>query len=189
MINDVWQEALIEHQKVIELVKTDLKDEVYRVAEIMGKALKDGNKLFFCGNGGSAADSQHLAAEFIGRFQTERNSLPAIALTTDTSILTSIGNDYGFEYIFSRQVEGLGKKGDVFIGISTSGKSKNVLLGVEKAKNMGLTTIALTGKDGGVLKDVCDICLNVAHPNTARVQEAHIFIGYVLCELLDEIKL
>lgn len=189
MNKEVLQKSLLEHQKVINLVQETLSTEVYKVAEVIEQALKNGNKLFFCGNGGSAADSQHLAAEFIGRFQTERNSLPAIALTTDTSILTSVGNDYGFEHIFSRQVEGLGKKGDVLIGISTSGKSANVLLAVEKAKQMGLTTIVLTGRDGGVLKDVGDFCLNVSHENTARVQEAHIFIGHVLCELLDEIRL
>lgn len=189
MAEEIIKNALLEHKKAIDLVQENLLDEIVLVASVIKSALENGNKIFFCGNGGSAADSQHLAAEFVGRFQTERNSLPAISLTTDTSILTSIGNDYGFEHIFARQIEGLGKQGDVLVGISTSGKSKNVLLAMEEAKKIGLTTISFTGNDGGYLKDVCDYCLNVSHEKTARVQEAHIFMGHILCELLDEIKL
>lgn len=150
------------------------------------KCLKDGGKILLCGNGGSAADSQHIAAEFIGRFQKERRALPAIALTTDTSALTALGNDYGFDVVFSRQVEALGNKGDVLIGISTSGNSKNVLEAVKKAKSQGLVTITLTGNDGGTLAPLSDIKLIAPSKITARVQESHITIAHTICELVEE---
>jgi len=156
----------------------------------LGKAICDalgqGNKILLFGNGGSAADSQHIAAEFVGRFQRERRALPAIALSTDTSILTCVGNDYGFEWIFARQVQALGRSGDIAIAISTSGSSPNVLQAVRAAREMDLVTAGLTGKDGGKLGAMVDYHLHVDHRSTARVQEVHITIGHILCQLVDE---
>jgi D-sedoheptulose 7-phosphate isomerase len=162
------------------------EETVALAARIIIRALGGGNKVLLFGNGGSAADAQHIAAEWVGRFQRERPPLPAIALTTDTSILTAIGNDYGFEQVFVRQVRALGRKGDVAIGISTSGNSPNVLAAIEAAKEMGLTTIGLTGSDGGKLASKTDCHLNVPHRLAARVQEVHIMIGHILCGLVDE---
>ncbi|SNV62662.1 Phosphoheptose isomerase 1 [Veillonella rodentium] len=149
-------------------------------------ALENGNKILFCGNGGSAADSQHLAAELIGRFKKERRSLAAVALTTDTSILTSIANDYDYDVVFARQVEGLGRSGDVLIGISTSGNSKNVLKAVEMARSIGMHTIGFTGEGGGKMAELCDITLAVPSKVTARIQEMHILAGHIVCELIEE---
>jgi D-sedoheptulose 7-phosphate isomerase len=149
-------------------------------------ALKNGNKILFFGNGGSAADAQHLAAELIGRFLKERNAIPAIALTTDTSIITAIGNDYGFEYIFSRQIEGLAKNGDISFGISTSGNSKNVLVGLEKAKQIGCKTIGLLGCGGGKIGQMVDVSIALESKNTPRIQESHITIGHILCGIIEE---
>ncbi len=158
---------------------------IVQAAVVMTQCLRAGGKLLFFGNGGSAADAQHLAAEFVGRFMLERRGLPALALTTDTSILTAVGNDYGFERVFSRQIEALGKAGDVAVGISTSGNSPNVIAGLKQAKSQQLKTIGLAGKDGGLLRDCCEIPLIVAWPNTARVQECHLTIGHLLCELVE----
>lgn len=156
------------------------------IAERCRAALTAGQKILFCGNGGSAADAQHLAAELIGRFQKERRSLAAVALTTDTSILTAVANDYGYEEVFARQVEGLGRSGDVLIGISTSGNSKNVVKAVEKARDIGMHTIAFTGEGGGKLSSLCDITLAVPSKVTARIQEMHILVGHIICELVEE---
>jgi len=150
-------------------------------------ALKNGHKVLFFGNGGSASDSQHLAAEFVGRYEKERRGVPAIALTTDASILTAVGNDYGFDHIFERQIEALGQKGDVAFGISTSGNSENVLLGIQKAKSKGLFTIGLSGRDGGKLHGLVDLSLVVPSQKTARIQESHIMIGHIICERVDEL--
>ena len=158
---------------------------IVRAAIAMAECLRAGSKLLFFGNGGSAADAQHLAAEFVGRFVLERRALPAVALTTDTSILTAIGNDYGFDRVFSRQIEALGQAGDVAIGISTSGNSPNVIAGLKQAKSHHLKTIGLAGRDGGLLRGGCDIALIVTSANTARVQECHITIGHLLCELVE----
>jgi D-sedoheptulose 7-phosphate isomerase len=144
------------------------------------------NKILVCGNGGSAADAQHFAAELIGRFEKERASWPAVALTTDTSILTAIGNDYGFEHVFARQVLGIGRKGDVLLGISTSGESQNVLLAVRAAKFVGMTTIGLLGRDGGRLKESMDQSIVIPAENTARIQEAHSFILHVWAMLIEQ---
>ncbi|MBF0484808.1 MAG: D-sedoheptulose 7-phosphate isomerase [Candidatus Omnitrophica bacterium] len=163
----------------------DNEQNILRLVEVIIKALRTGNKILFFGNGGSAADCQHLAAELVGRFQKERIALPAIALTTDTSILTAIGNDYGFDAIFERQIDALGVKGDVAIGLSTSGNSKNVIRAIEKAKAKGLLTVSMTGRDGGKLKSMTDISILVKCENTARVQEAHICIGHAICELVE----
>lgn len=151
------------------------------------ECLQSGNKVIFFGNGGSASDCQHLAAEIVGRYEKERKGFPAIALTTDTSILTAVGNDYGFDRIFERQVEALGKKGDVAFGLSTSGNSKNVLLGIKKAKALGLFTIGLSGRDGGELKALVDLSIVVPSQKTARIQESHIMIGHIICERVDEL--
>lgn len=159
------------------------------VASVAGAilgALENGNKILLFGNGGSAADAQHIAAEWVGRFVRERHPLAAIALTTDTSILTSVANDYGFEHVFERQVVALGKPGDVSIGISTSGNSPNVCRAMAAAENLGLVTVGLTGGDGGKLGTLVKYHLRVPHKAAARVQEVHIMIGHVLCELVDE---
>jgi D-sedoheptulose 7-phosphate isomerase len=158
---------------------------IVQAAIVMAECLRAGGKLLFFGNGGSAADAQHLAAEFVGRFILERRGLPAVALTTDTSILTAVGNDYGFDQVFSRQIEALGRAGDVAFGISTSGNSPNVIAALKQAKSQHLKTIGLAGRDGGLLRKCCDIPLIVACPNTARVQECHITIGHLLCELVE----
>lgn len=149
-------------------------------------ALKGGNKLLVFGNGGSAADSQHIAAEFVGRFKKERAPLAAIALTTDTSALSAIANDYGYDTVFSRQLEALSGKGDVALGISTSGRSRNVVEAIKKAKALGLVTIALTGATGGDLKKHADITIIVESDNTPRIQESHILIGHIICELVED---
>ena len=160
-------------------------NSIVLAVETLAQALKSGHKILFFGNGGSAADSQHIAAEFIGRFQKERKALAAIALTTDTSILTALGNDYGFDIVFARQVEGLGQKGDVAFGISTSGNSPNVIAGIKKAKELGLKTIGLSGCDGGKLAKEADINLIVPSKITARIQESHLCIAHAICELVE----
>lgn len=163
-----------------------LVPQIEQAARWMIESLKNGNKILLFGNGGSAADAQHLAAELIGRYLKDRKSLPAIALTTDTSILTSLSNDYGFETIFARQVEGLAKSGDIAIGISTSGNSRNVLEGVEKAKELGCKTIGLLGCDGGRIAEVVDLSIVVPCKSTPRIQESHITIGHILCSLIEQ---
>ncbi len=172
----------------IEVKKLTLEKNINVIeeaAKALTKCLKAGGKILLCGNGGSAADSQHIAAEFVGRFQKERRALPAIALTTDTSALTALGNDYSFEIVFSRQVEALGQKGDVLIGFSTSGNSKNVVEAVKRAKSLGLVTITLTGNDGGQLAPLSDIKIIVPSKVTARIQESHITISHSICELVE----
>jgi len=159
--------------------------KLVNVAEAIIAALKAGNKILIFGNGGSAADAQHIAAEFVNRFVIERPPLPAIALTTDTSIITSIGNDYDFSEIFSKQIRAIGQSGDIAWGISTSGNSANVLKGLEVAKKMGLVTIAFTGKDGGNVAKIADLSVNVSSSVTARVQEVHITAGHAICDLVD----
>jgi D-sedoheptulose 7-phosphate isomerase len=160
-------------------------EDIVNLGILIGKRLKLGNKLLICGNGGSAADSQHFAAEVVGRFEKERKGFSAIALTTDTSALTAIGNDYGFDKVFSRQVEALGQKGDILIGISTSGNSKNVIEAVKVAKGLGIFTVGLLGKDGGQLKDLVDKAFIVRSNNTARIQEVHITFIHAICRVLD----
>lgn len=175
-----------DHLAVLQAVaESSIPGQMERVAVKIRQALADGNKVMFCGNGGSAADSQHLAAEFVGRFQKERKGLAAIALTVDTSILTAVGNDYGYEKVFSRQVEALAKRGDVLIGISTSGNSANVLAAVKLAREMGVYCVGFTAEGGGRLAALCDECLAVPVKVTSRAQEMHILIGHILCELVD----
>jgi len=157
------------------------------LAEHISQAFRSGAKLMLCGNGGSAADAQHLAAEFVNRFQLERPPLAALALTTDTSIITSIANDYGYEEIFSKQVKALGMSGDILLGISTSGKSRNVLSAIKTAREKGLFTVAFSGGNGGEMATVVDLSLVVETDHTARVQETHIFAGHLVCEMVEHI--
>lgn len=159
---------------------------VVEVADAITKCLHSGNKVLFFGNGGSAADAQHLAAELTGRFLKERKSLSALALTTNSSVLTAIGNDYSFDDIFARQIEGIGSPNDVAFGISTSGNSSNVLRAVKLAREMKMVTVGLTGKTGGKLRSVVDRCICIPSDQTPRIQEAHILTGHILCELIEE---
>ncbi len=159
--------------------------KVVETVEAVVAALKSGGKILLFGNGGSAADAQHLAAEFVNRFLIERPPLPAIALSTDTSVITSIGNDYDFSEIFSKQIRAIGQEGDIAWGISTSGRSANVVKGLATAKKMGLITIGQTGKDGGEIAGLVDYSLNVSAESTPRIQEVHLVLGHVICELVD----
>lgn len=161
-------------------------EKVVSASNMITESIINGGKLLVAGNGGSAADSQHIAAEIVGRYVLERDAYASIALTTDTSILTAIGNDYSYDEIFSRQVQGLGNAGDVFLGISTSGNSKNVIKAIEMAKSKGLKVIGLTGKDGGQMKDICDILLNFNYSETARVQEHHMMTYHLICEFVEK---
>ena len=183
----IIKEILSQSQTVVPaFIQTHATHLMTLSEKIASTFLKDG-KLLICGNGGSAADAQHMAAEFVNRFQLERPPLPAMALTTDTSVITSIGNDYSFEEVFSKQVKALGMEGDILLAISTSGDSKNVLLAVETARNQGLYTAGLLGKDGGKLRKMVDMPLIVACDVTARIQEAHILAEHVICHLVDYI--
>lgn len=184
--SSILESAIIEHQEVIEMVNSKLKAEIELIGYKCKNAIDNKNTIFFMGNGGSASDSQHLAAELVGRFYKERKGLPSIALTTDTSILTAVGNDYGYDEIFSRQIEALVKPNDIVIGITTSGNSSNIIKGIYKAKESGALTIGLTGNDGGQLIEICDHCLVISSSNTARIQEAHILIGHIICEIIEE---
>ena len=186
-MDQIIRQRLAEHMEVLQkLSASDMPLKLEKCAKIVERALAEGHKVLFCGNGGSAADSQHLAAEFVGRFQKkERKGLPAVALTVDTSILTAIANDYGYETVFARQVQALGEAGDVLVGISTSGNSQNVLLAIKEKKKKGITCIGMTAEGGGKMAEECDICLAVPAKVTARAQEMHILMGHILCELVD----
>ena len=186
-------------RKTENAVKTQISEHIFAAREVykltkqiarlcpkIEEALRGGNKIMLAGNGGSAADCQHIAAEFVGRFKLERNSYSAIALTTDTSILTAIGNDYSFDNIYSRQVQGLGKRGDVLFGISTSGNSPNIIAAVETAKKRSILTVGFLGKDGGALKSLVDVPLVVPVENTARIQECHILMGHIICDIVEK---
>jgi D-sedoheptulose 7-phosphate isomerase len=175
---------LVEHQTVISQLEP-LVPAIHLLGNRLCNCLKNGGKILLMGNGGSAADSQHIAAEIVGRYLRKRPGLPAIALTTDTSILTSVGNDFGFEHIFARQVGALCTPKDTVIGISTSGNSANVVAGIEKAGSIGAHTVGLTGVGGGRLAEICELTLAVPSSDTPRIQEAHILIGHILCELLE----
>jgi len=177
-------QRLENHFKVVQDMRK-IMPEVASAGLRVRTALEKGRKIIICGNGGSAADSQHMAAEFVGRFVKERQSLPALALTVDTSLLTAVGNDYGFDCVFSRQVEGLGQEGDVLIAISTSGNSANVVKAVKTAKEKGIYVIALTGENGGILAKESDLCLAVPSQVTARIQEMHIMIIHMICEIAE----
>ncbi len=181
LVDDAFTDTIAVHTRV----RQDCAGPVIAAADALTAALRAGRKVLVCGNGGSAADSQHFVAELVGRFTRERRAWPALALTTDTSILTAVANDYGFERVFARQVEAHGQPGDVLVGISTSGGSPDVLAAVETARAAGLTTIGLTGRDGGALGRAVDIHLNVPSPSTARTQEVHCTLLHVLCDLVE----
>jgi D-sedoheptulose 7-phosphate isomerase len=184
-INEIRAE-LEESVRVKQRVIDEQAFVLEEILQILLRSLRAGNKIILFGNGGSAADSQHIAAELISKFRRDRSALPAIALTTDTSILTSIANDFSFDYVFSRQIEGLGERGDVALGISTSGNSPNVINALQTANEMGMTTIGFTGAEGGALKDHVDICFHAPSQNTARIQEVHIAAAHTLCELIEQ---
>jgi len=184
LVRERIQQSIEAKQKL--LLDVSLQEQVVQVALRIVQSLRAGGKVFFCGNGGSAADSQHLAAEFTGRFLKERRALPAIALSVNTSSLTAIGNDYGFDLVFARQIEALGREGDVVVGISTSGSSPNVVRAIEVAKAKALWTVALTGASGGKLKDLADCTLRMPSDATPRIQECHILTGHLICEIVEE---
>lgn len=182
---DAVGRSLAEHQEVFSQLSNGSLDSVRECADILVETFRSRKKVLICGNGGSAADAQHIAAEFVGRYETERQALPAIALTTDTSALTALANDYDFERIFARQVEALAQEGDCLIAISTSGNSPNVIAAVMAARKNGCTVIGLTGAGGKKLAGLCDACVLVPSSRTARVQEAHIAIAHIWCEVVD----
>jgi D-sedoheptulose 7-phosphate isomerase len=179
-----------EFGKTIDVLQHMARDEalhadMVRAVDISVQALKRGNKLLFAGNGGSAADAQHWAGELVSRFYFDRPGLPAIALTTDTSILTAIGNDYGYDYVFARQIEALGQQGDVFFAISTSGNSKNILRAIEAARSRGITVIGFSGQAGGQMAEHCDVCFRMPSGETPKIKEGHEFVGHLLCGLIE----
>lgn len=187
MMRSYISEKIRETQRVMQAMLADesLQAKLERAAVACIKSLREGGKILLAGNGGSAADAQHIAGEFVSRFAFNRPGLPAIALTTDTSILTAIGNDYGYENLFARQVQAHGNKGDIFIGYSTSGKSLNVLLAFEEARSRGLVCIALTGNLGGPICGLCDYLLEVPSADTPKIQEGHLVLGHILCGLVE----
>ena len=184
MLSTISQEFK-SHLETINCIINNMENDIEKASIIIVDALKNGNKVLLCGNGGSAADAQHIAAELTGRYKTERRGLPGIALTTDTSALTAIGNDYGYDRIFDRQVESIAQEGDVIIGISTSGNSENVISALKLAQEMKCKTIGFTGRDGGKMNKVCDINLIVPSDNTPRIQEMHILFGHTICQIID----
>ena len=181
------QKQIEESQRVMTAMLADqpLQEATLAAAQACITSLQNGGRILLAGNGGSAADAQHIAGEFVSRFLCDRPGLPAIALTTDTSILTAIGNDYGYEKLFSRQVQAHGNKGDVFIGYSTSGKSPNILLAFQEARARGLICIGLTGNRGGPMRELCDHLLEVPSPDTPKVQEGHLVLGHTICGLVE----
>lgn len=183
-----WHSQLLSAQQVLNDLQQDayLQQDFFIALSWCEQALRQGNKLLFIGNGGSAADAQHLAAELVVRFKQDRPGLPALALTVDSSALTAIGNDYGFEQLFARQVQALGQSGDVLIALSTSGNSPNVLAAVPVASASGIRVVGMTGRQGGALAKVADICLRMPSDDTPRIQEAHTLLGHMLCDLLEQ---
>jgi len=183
-IKDIIEASITVKQQVLqndEMIKT-----VENCVTAIVTAFKNGNKVLFCGNGGSASDAQHLAAEFSGRFYKDRDALPAEALHCNTSYLTAVANDYSFDVIYSRLVKGIGIKGDVLVGLSTSGNSKNIVSAFEVAREKGITTIGFTGENGGILKSLSDYLVNIPSFDTPRIQESHIMLGHIICELVEE---
>ena len=175
-----------EHERAIAALKTDCLTDISRFAEACREAIAAGHTVYLMGNGGSACDCQHFAAELVGRFQKERRAMASVALTTDTSILTALANDYGYDAVFVRQVEALVKAGDVVVGITMSGNSPNILKALAKARELGAVTVGLTGRTGGQMRDLCDICIRIPADVTARIQEAHLLIEHMVCQRLEE---
>ena len=184
MIKKHIKESISVKKKILE--NDIIINEIDKISQACIQAYKKGNKLLFAGNGGSAADSQHIAGEFVSRFYFDRPGLSAIALTTDTSILTAIGNDYGYDQLFSRQIEAVGCKGDIFFGISTSGNSKNIIEGLKKAKENKLITVGFSGESGGDMQNLCDYCINIPSSDTPRIQESHILVGHIICYIVEK---
>ncbi len=180
------KDQIAESIRVKQAVADQLTPQILQAARLVADALRAGNKLLLAGNGGSAADAQHIAAELVGRYLVERSAWPAISLSTDTSALTALTNDYGIEAVFRRQVEALGVRGDVFVGISTSGSSPNILAACDEARRRGLFVIGLTGAKGSALEQRSDLCLKVPSTETPRIQESHIMIGHILCSLVEQ---
>lgn len=174
------------HVKTINRVQNELQDDILKACQMAVECIKNGGKILICGNGGSAADAQHIATEFTGRYKTERSALPAIALTTDTSALTAIGNDYGYEVVFSRQVEAIANSKDLLLAISTSGNSPNILKALQKAKEIGCKTLGFSGKSGGAMNELCDLNIVIPSDNTPRIQEMHILVGHIICQSIDD---
>ncbi len=184
-LRNFFQNQLIEHELIIKKVKENLEDNFLDIVQICYKSIKNKNKLIFFGNGGSASDAQHLSTELTVRFSKNRKAIPALSLVTDTSTISAISNDLGFEYLFSRQLEALGQNGDVAIGITTSGNSKNVIMGLKYARENGLKTIAFTGKNIKNIEKITDAIISIPALNTSRIQEAHILVGQLLCNALE----
>jgi len=184
MINEIIQASIETKRKILE--DEALLQRIGAVTGAVVAAFRSGNKVLFCGNGGSAADAQHLAAEFSGRFYTDRDPLPSEALHVNTSYLTAVANDYSYDVVYSRLVKGMGKKGDVLVGLSTSGNSVNIVKAIEQAHEIGMITVGFTGADGGKMKDLCDYLINVPSKDTPRIQESHIMIGHIICQLAEE---
>lgn len=182
----IFLKNIAEHIDLIERLN-NIQDRVYKAAEIMAETLRSGGRIFLCGNGGSAADAQHMAAELSGRYLRERKALDAVALNTNISAITAIGNDYSFDDVFARQVEAHGRNGDILLAISTSGNSINILQAVKKAKEIGLTTIGLTGESGGKIGEITDLLLDVPSSSTPRVQEIQLLIEHSICEIIENI--
>lgn len=185
-ISDFISASLNETAAMVQNIENACGKAVIDSIDCIINAFQRGNKLLICGNGGSAADSQHIAAEFVVRFKKNRSGLPAIALTTDTSILTAASNDYGFKSVFSRQVQAMGRKGDIFIGLSTSGNSENIVYAMRHAKSEGLTCIAFTGNEKSALGDLADIVIQIPGKSTAKVQEGHIIVAHLICEIVEQ---
>jgi len=184
--NNIFKECLRTHGEVLDRTRSECEDKTLAICKALCLALENGNKLILFGNGGSAVDAQHLATELTVRFERNRRAIPAIALTTDTSALTAIGNDFGFEELFARQVEALSLSGDVVIGLSTSGNSENVIRGLKKAREIGAVTVAFTGGTGGRMVEHADFAIVIPSDNTARIQEMHMLIGHILCGVIEE---
>jgi D-sedoheptulose 7-phosphate isomerase len=183
-IKDIISESIFVKDKILN--DAALIEVVKKSIDVIVTAFKNGNKVLFCGNGGSAADAQHLAAEFSGRFYTDRDALPAEALHCNTSYITAVANDYSYDVIYSRMVKGIGNKGDVLVGLSTSGNSKNIMNAFEVAREKGMPTIGFTGATGGKMKELSDYLLNVPSTDTPRIQESHILLGHIICQLVEE---
>lgn len=184
-LDQFWQSEFLEHEDVTALTRQQLAAPFKKLLDTATDCIQAGGKVFFFGNGGSASDAQHLATELSARYKKDRKAIAALSLATDTSALTAIGNDYGFDYVFARQLEALGKKGDIAIGITTSGNSANVIRAFEECRKQGITTVGFTGATGGKIKPLCDILLNVPSTTTARIQEMHITLGQMFCGALE----
>jgi len=183
-IRNIIQASIDTKQKL--LADTTLIETIEKVTTLTAQAFRNGNKVLFCGNGGSAADAQHLAAEFSGRFYTDRDPLPSEALHCNSSYMTAVANDYSYDVVYSRMIKGTGKPGDVLVALSTSGNSVNIINAIEQAKKLGMITVGMTGETGGKMKAICDHLLNVPSSDTPRIQESHIMVGHIICQLVEQ---